>query len=278
MKEKPSKRSQLELDAFRNNCMPAYYEGNPLDPIARSSFVEGGYMSVLYACYIMLIKPYVDKSTNVLEIGSGKGAWTKCFLEQDAKEIYCVDAISAEDNQFWDYVGHDKRITYLQIKDISLSELPDKYFDYFYSFGVFCHISPSVVKEYLAYMYKKLKPGANGFFLYADYVKYNHFIDNAEYFNVARALFDCFGTDAISNKEKFRATLDRHYKKDLNEDDNIDPTRFYHLGEKQAGNMLTELGYDVVSIDTHVLHRDPIVHFKKPAKQKFWNIWHKSTR
>src|SRR5262249_43161025 len=54
-----------------------YWEGDPLDPFGRSSYAQMGFISVIHAIHQVCIKPNVGAETRVLEIGPGRGAWTK---------------------------------------------------------------------------------------------------------------------------------------------------------------------------------------------------------
>ncbi len=262
----PNSRAQVEAEAFRERYPGGYFEGDPLDPLARSSFMDGGYMSILYACYLVCIRPYVNRNTTVLEIGPGRGAWTKCFIERQAREVVCLDAIPAERNQFWEYIGHSNNVRYLVVLDASLTQVRNDYFDYFFSFGVFCHLSPNVVSEYLNNLFPKMKSGANGFFLIADYDKYNQFLAHPEVYSVARALRDCYQGPELN--ELLQISPNTHFRplfvRRKDEDDHIDPNRWYHLGVARAVKMVQDAGFEVVAEDVNVLHRDPILHFSKP--------------
>lgn len=67
-------------DSFKALWRGGYYEGDPLDPVGPSSYGQFGYVSGLYLTYLVCIKPYVGPNTTVLEIGPGRGAWTRCFV------------------------------------------------------------------------------------------------------------------------------------------------------------------------------------------------------
>ena len=56
-------------------------------------------MSCMHATYLACIQSYIGTETNVLEIGPGRGAWTRCFVKHNAKSVICVDAQTAEDNK-----------------------------------------------------------------------------------------------------------------------------------------------------------------------------------
>lgn len=132
-------RLRNELKSFQELWHGGFYGGNPLDPMGHSSYRLLGYMSILHVVYLTCIKPYINKNSIALEIGPGRGAWTKALLR--AKEVWCLDALSPEHNNFCEYVGHAPNVKYLQVSDFSCSMLPNSKFDYLFSIGTFCHIS-----------------------------------------------------------------------------------------------------------------------------------------
>src|SRR5687768_18557308 len=73
---------RLELARFQELWRGGYYEGNPLDPAAVSKYEDLGYLSILYVTHRMCIRPFIDAQTRVLEIGPGRGAWTKTRSEE----------------------------------------------------------------------------------------------------------------------------------------------------------------------------------------------------
>ncbi len=54
-------RLRREIDSFRGTWKGrplwegGYYEGDPLDPVGRSSYGAGGYISVLHAVYLTCV-------------------------------------------------------------------------------------------------------------------------------------------------------------------------------------------------------------------------------
>src|SRR5262245_21085450 len=145
-----------------------YYEGDPLDPFGASSYAQMGFVSMLHAIYQVCIRPRVGAATHVLEIGPGRGAWTKTMLA--AKEIWCVDVNSAEHNGFWEYVGeaHRQKVRYLQVDDFSCAGLPDEHFDFLFSFGTFCHVPIEGQRLYLRNLLPKMRRGATAAIMIGD--------------------------------------------------------------------------------------------------------------
>src|SRR5579862_5078669 len=96
------RRLKDELNSFQKLWHGGYFEGQPRDPLGISAYQQLGFISILHATYLRCIKPYVTGETVALELGPGRGAWTKCLLP--AKEVYALDALSAEHNGFFQYL------------------------------------------------------------------------------------------------------------------------------------------------------------------------------
>ena len=246
-----------EMKVFSKVWKSGYFEGDPLDPVAPSSFGACGYLSCLHMIWRLLIKPYVNADTTVLEIGPGRGAWTKCFVEAGSRKIYAIDAAPAEHTCFWDYVGRRDSVEYIVADDFSLRGVPDGAIDYFFSFGTFCHIPPARCLEYIRNLGPKMKPGAHGFLMIADYDKYNRFVAEQDRFSVGRIYPD----DAIPIRGPTR-----WMPKSKAADAEGRPGTWRHLGVVVAARGLEEASFDVLEHDVELIHRDPILHFRKRAE------------
>jgi phospholipid N-methyltransferase len=261
-----------QLASFQNIWRGGAFEGDPLDPMGRSTYGSLGYMSVLHATYLCCIKPYVTPTSVVLEIGPGRGAWTKTMLA--AQEVWCLDALSAEHNHFWEYVGTAPQVRYQQVTDFSCSGLPDDHFTYFFSFGTFCHIPFWGVTEYLRNLFPKLRSGCRGFLMVADYAKYNHAVSDFQPYSAWRVcdllrpkkpLKAAFWRRAVAYVQKTALEHQANFRlRSPDENDTPRPARWYDAGTDRTCALLSELGYDVIDQDVGVLHRDPVIHFRKP--------------
>jgi hypothetical protein len=264
--------SSEHLAQFQKVWKGGFFEGDPLDPMGLSTYGSLGYMSVLHATYLCCIKPYVTPESLVLEIGPGRGAWTKTMLS--GKEVWCLDALSAEHNEFWEYIGHAPHVHYHQVTDFSCSALPDDHFTYFFSFGTFCHIPFAGIAEYARNLWPKLKSGSHGFLMIADYDKYNHAVSHFQPYSAWRVC------DLLQPKKRWKSAFWRravpYFQKSAlkhqanfrmrtpDSDDASSPGRWYHAGVERTCGLLSEIGYDVLDRDVGVLHRDPVIHFLKP--------------
>jgi hypothetical protein len=252
-----------EIDSFKDLWRGGYFEGDPLDPFGASGYGLLGYLSALYVTYRICIRPYVNGSTRALEIGPGRGAWTRCMLS--AEEVWCLDALPADHNGFWKYLDNPRNVKYFQVTDFRCEMLPGEYFDFFFSFGCFCHISPAAFEEYMTSLFPKMKRGAHGFVMIADYDKYNRALASLGSTGIqlvprGRRFLPLRLVEAATNKlvspgPRFR---------DKNEDMVPRAGRWYHLDTSEACATLERLGFRVVEPDVEVNPRDPIIHFAKP--------------
>ena len=252
-----------ELKVFEDLWKGGYFEGDPLNPIAKSGYKQLGFMSVLHATYLRCIRPYVNNHTISLEIGPGRGAWTKALLP--SKEIYVLDALPEEHNRFYEYLEYPKNVKYFQVKDFDCEILPDNYFNYMFSFGCLCHVSFEGITEYAVNIYPKLKRSSNCFWMVADYDKFNSTISKLNSFSIYAALMPR-RRRYLPLQWLFVYLMKREKLQLLKADENNEPVsggRWYHAGIERTCAMLQEVGYRVVDSDVGTSLRDPIIHFIK---------------
>ncbi len=263
-------KARQDAQVFHTEWAGGYYEGDPLDPMGESTYGALGYLSALHATYLRCIRPYVTQNTVALEIGPGRGAWSRTMAH--ARELWCLDVMSAEHNEFWKYLGKQPggNVRYEQVSDFSLSCVPDAHFDYFFSFGVFCHIPFAGLTEYMTNLRRKLKPGAECFLMVADYEKYNAAWDAIDRLGVQRHVL----TMAKKSRPKWRRFMPGLWWAGERERQLRTPRKFqsndgiethgvwYHAGSKPTANLLRSLDYTVLDEDVGTLTRDPILWFR----------------
>ncbi|MGI8642048.1 MAG: hypothetical protein ACR2MG_19120 [Pyrinomonadaceae bacterium] len=259
----PQDKLTEEIASFEGLWEGGYYEGDPLSALSKSTYGVYGYVSILHATYLSCIKPYINSETVALEIGPGRGAWTKTML--GAKEVWVLDALSAEYNRFFEYLNHPKNVKYFQVEDFKCNQLPENYFNYMFSFGCLCHVSFEGMTEYATNIFDKLQENTHCFWMIADKKKYSDFIKNTETYDIWKGL---------SPQRKHLAPL----KYVFNAFSKITrPSYFLNLNEfgdsqghwvdagaERTCEMLEKIGYKVLDSDVGTLPRDPIIHFMKP--------------
>ena len=231
--------------------------------MATSGYGQLGFMSILHATYLRCIKPYINRHSVALEIGPGRGAWTKALLP--SKEIYALDALPAEHNKFFEYLGHPQNVKYFQVKDFECEMLPDSYFDYMFSFGCLCHVSFKGIREYAKNLHPKLKVNSNCFWMVADYEKHNSAISNLDELSIWSALMPK-SRKYLPLKWLFMHLMKKDkLRREPQRDENDEPNggRWYDAGIGRTCSMLEEVGYQIVDPDVGTCLRDPIIHFTK---------------
>lgn len=258
----PQDNLSEEIESFKGLWKGGYYEGDPAAYMTRSAYGTFGYVSILHAIYLRCIKPYINAETIALEIGPGHGAWTKTMLE--AKEVWALDALSAEYNRFFEYLNHPKNVKYFQVEDFECRELPENYFNYMFSFGCLCHISFEGISRYAANIFDKLQPGANCFWMVADKRKYAKFIEQADEFDVLYALSPKKGRFSTFRKvfESFSKAMRPPFLT-LSVFDKGQGC-WHDAGVEQTCEMLEKVGYKIIESDIGLIARDPMIHFIKP--------------
>jgi hypothetical protein len=179
-----------------------------------------------------------------------------------AKQVWCLDALSAQHNGFWDYVGHAPHVNYHQVVDYSCSMLPDDGIDFLFSFGCFCHVPFPGIALYMANLFKKLRGGAHCFVMVGDFEKYNQALGALDRLSVYRALPKIAET---ALKAARRLLGSGPTLKAIPAGDGPDPNLWYHASVERTCAMLERLGYRVVQSDVGLCARDPIIHFTRPT-------------
>ena len=116
-------------------------------------------------------------------------------------------------------------------------------------------------------LYPKLKTGAHGFVMVADYEKYNRALDNRVNLSITYALLHRRRYTPVrwAAQWLWKIAGERLSRKRLNtnEDGEPRPGRWYHASIARTCKMLRELGYEITDPDVGVNHRDPVIHFTK---------------
>lgn len=132
--------------------------------------VGGSYRTV----FLKAALPYLKPDSVVLELGPGKGSWTKALLKHlHLGKLHVVDF---QDVKPWlkpeQYQG---RLVCHQVQDNSFSCIEDNSIDFFWSFGVLCHNNVEQIKSILSNSLPKMKEGAFAVHEYADWEKLDNY-------------------------------------------------------------------------------------------------------
>jgi hypothetical protein len=256
------RRLRDELASFERFWQGGFFSGDPMDRMYSPHDVFG-YVGIYYAIYLACIKPYVGPETVALELGPGRGAWTRTLLS--AREVWALDALSAEHNSFWEYVGRADNVRYVQVRDFSCSMLPDNSIDYVFSYDTLCHVSFEGIEAYVANLRPKLHDGAHGFVMVADFAKYRRFIEAREQLSVFNRCVGYFSSRPLRRLLAKRArelneNLMRRFDEFMEEPE---ANGWFHAGADRTCELLERYGYTVVDRDMDIDPKSPIVHFVK---------------
>jgi hypothetical protein len=252
-------RLKTELQSVQNKWQGGYFEGNPLEPMATSPYAQVGFISILHATYQRCIKPYITRDTVALEIGPGRGAWTKCLLP--CKQVYALDALSAEHNNFFAYLGNPANVKYFQVNDFECNMLADDSIDYMFSHGCLCHVSFDGVTRYAQRLYAKLKSGSNCFWMVGDAAKYNAAYATHGIWDALARIVPMQGRPLIAQLKQMSEQV---HSVPPGENEQPGPGQWHAAGGERTCAMLHKTGYRIVDPDVGTNVRDVIVHFRKP--------------
>lgn len=252
-----------DISEFTREWPGGYFEGDPRDPFGASSYLDLGYISVLYATYLVCLKAHITPDTNVLEIGPGRGAWTKAIVGLGPKMVWALDAASDEHSGFSAYVGRSSRVQFHQVTDESLREVPNLQINLFFSFGVFCHLPECIVGNYLMSLYGKMAPGAHGYFLIGDFDQRNAAARNAN------SLDQLFSLRRFAAHRATHRLVTKLFPAKFNQgvgrsDSDRGASQWYDIGKVRAGDLARKAGFVVLDLDIGTCPRDPILHIMKP--------------
>ena len=119
-----------------------------------------------------MVKPRLRPGTRVLEIGAGKGAWTKAVLENfPHRTLYVVERLPLEGmiRQRCPSAGRRLRFHRTTTNDDSIFE--DHYFDFAFSFGVFVHLPLREIDVIRTRLRPKMRHGGEVILQYSNWDK-----------------------------------------------------------------------------------------------------------
>jgi SAM-dependent methyltransferase len=140
------------------------------DPLILQEYLDTG------ANYKMifdeLIKPRLQTSRVILEIGPGKGSWTRAVLNHfHSGTLIVVDRLPVEDMLRERCRGAGERLKFYQTTDNDYSSFEDRSIDFVFSFGVFVHIPVPEIASILKRLRSKMVPGGEIILQYSNWDK-----------------------------------------------------------------------------------------------------------
>jgi phospholipid N-methyltransferase len=161
------------LDWLKNEFAYGYDSGNVLSWLPNltryreEKAIGGSYRRVFWRG----LAPYLKSDVRVLELGPGRGSWSRAILSLVTKgELHTVDYVDV--SKWLEPSKYGGRLVCHQVVDNSFSELSNMPpFDVFWSFGVLCHNNLENIETILVNARSKMKPGAVAIHQYGDWKK-----------------------------------------------------------------------------------------------------------
>lgn len=120
--------------------------------------------------FLEAVRPHLQDSSVVMELGPGYGSWTRALLKHVPRgQVHALDYVDAE--QWLHPERYDGRLVFHRTHDNSFSSVADGSFDVFFSFGVLCHNTTTHIGEIMANALPKMRPGAVAIHQYGDWQK-----------------------------------------------------------------------------------------------------------
>jgi phospholipid N-methyltransferase len=221
------------------------------------------------------VKPLLKPDDCVLELGPGKGSFTRGLFTMITKgQIHTIDL---QDIRPWvqDLITkfEDRFFMHqVEIGDFEYNFLEDDFFDTFFSFGVFCHMNLTDIERFLLKLRQKLKKDAICIAQYSDWQKAgNYCLDpegqsyNLEAYNMLTTEypFEFKYLQAKTIRQKIPLLIDKYL---LNKypKPQIPPEQSFWVknDQKSMQRLLRKTGYQVLEIDTGHFQRDSVAVFK----------------
>lgn len=161
-----------DLAWMRTTFAEGYDSGDVLAPlpdptrVREEALIGGSYREF----FLKAVLPFLRPDSRVLELGPGRGSWTRALLAHVPRgEVHAVDILDV--SQWLDPAAYDGRLTLHRSDGFDLSAVPDGAFDLFFSFGVLCHHGTAQIRRLLAAALPKMRPGGVGVHQYGEWSK-----------------------------------------------------------------------------------------------------------
>ena len=212
-----------------------YYSGNVLSVIPglarlkEERLIGGSYRNI----FKKAIFPYLESNSVVLELGPGKGSWTRAILKYIHQGT--IHTIDFQDVTKWlKPEKYNGKLACHKVNDNSFSSIENNFFDFFWSFGVLCHNNEKNIREIFQNSLSKMKHGGVAIHQYGNWEKLN-----------------IYGWKKGGIPEKFQYLPDADIWWPRNTDEII-------------SSLAEETGWIVLNSDLGLVKRDSIIAMKRP--------------
>jgi phospholipid N-methyltransferase len=186
-----------------------------------------------HAVFREAIVPFLRPDSRVLELGPGKGSWTRALLHcVPTGVLHTVDYLDV--TPWLQPERYGGRLVCHTVRDNSFATVPDDAFEFFWSFGVLCHNNIEDIAAILSASLAKMRHGAAAVHQYGDWSK-----------------LDALGWQTFGMPASFQALPD-------------DAIWWPRNSRAAMSRLAAECGWTVVTDDLDLLRRDSIIVLRKP--------------
>ncbi len=141
------------------------------DPLVLQEFRDTG--ANYKVIFDVLVKPHLLPGKTILEIGPGKGSWTKAVLDNLPPDgtLYVIDRLPMEAMIRQRCPGVGDRLRFIQTLSNDYSSVPNSTIDFAFSFGVFVHLPLKEIETILARLLPKLRSAGEVVLQYSNWDK-----------------------------------------------------------------------------------------------------------
>jgi SAM-dependent methyltransferase len=164
------------LDWLRKEFSYGYSSGEiySLFPSLKRRNEERRIGGSLRTAFEVSIRPYLDPDATVLELGCGRGTWSRAALRYLPRGV--LHTVDFQDVRPWLHPEHyPSRLICHHVHDNGFSCVPDGAFDFFFSFGALVHNNLAAIEEILRNSRPKMKEGGLAAHHYAEWDKLSAF-------------------------------------------------------------------------------------------------------
>jgi hypothetical protein len=141
-------------------------------PDERRAHEERAAGGCYHRIYRQAILPFLTPASSVLEIGPGRGSWSRAILDAIPEGVlHTVDFIDV--TSWLEPERYEPRLVCHTVDDMSFDCVPDRAFDFCWSFGVLCHHSLRQIEAILRNTRSKMKSDGIAVHQYGDWSKLN---------------------------------------------------------------------------------------------------------
>lgn len=164
------------IDWLKQEFQYGYQSGEILaiDPDATRASEEARCGANYRTVFLEAMLPRLGEGGRILELGPGKGSWSRAFLE--SRPDCQLTTLDFQDVEPWLQPQRwNGRLRCHRVSDSSFAQIEPKSIDFFFSFGVLCHNNIQSIRAILTNSLSRMAPGGYSVHQHSDWKKLERF-------------------------------------------------------------------------------------------------------